>query len=239
MSDSRRRAYQLGGLLVSTLAIVGVLVAVLASSGPPALEPGKPVPGAPAAVALFAGIPQSGVTLGAATAPLTLVEFGDLQCPFCAYYATHTLASLVERYVRPGHLRLVFRSVDGLGEDSVRAARMAQALAEQNHMWQFLDIAYRNQGEENSGYVTEDFLRAIADAIPGVDGPLALSRLGSAEVGKQIEQAIGLAKALHLSTTPSFLLYGTGQAPRRFQPSTFDSSSFTGVLDRMLARGGG
>jgi protein-disulfide isomerase len=239
MSDSRRRAYQLGGLVVATLAIVGVLVAVLASSGPAPLEPGKPVPGAPAAIALLAGIPQSAIALGSPTAPATLVEFGDLQCPFCAYYATHTLASIVERYVRPGRLRLVFRSLDGLGRDSVRAARMAQALGEQNHMWQFLEIAYRNQGEENSGYVTENFLRAIAGAIPGVDTALALSQQGSRAVGEQIEEASRLAKALNLSVTPSFLLYRTGAPARRFQPSSLDSSSFTGALDRLLARGGG
>jgi protein-disulfide isomerase len=238
MSDSSRRAYQLGGLLVSALVIAGVLVAVLSSSGPAPLAPGKPVPGAEAALALFAGIPQSGITVGAPTAPLTLVEFGDLQCPFCAYFATHTLPTLVSRYVRTGRLRILFRSLDGIGRDSVRAARMAQALGEQNHMWQFLDIAYRNQGEENSGYVTENFLRAIAGVIPGVNTALALIQRNSQATSAQIQQALSMAKAQHLTVTPSFLLYATGSPARRFQPSTLESSSFTGTLNQMLARGG-
>ena len=239
MSDSRRRAYRLGGLLVSALVIVGVLVAVLTSSGPAPLEPGKPVPGAEAALALFAGIPQSGIAVGSPTAPLTLVEFGDLQCPFCAYFATHALPTLVSRYVRTGRLRMVFRSLDGIGHDSLRAARMAQALGEQNHMWQFLDIAYRNQGEENSGYVTENFLSAIAGVIPGVNTALAFRQRNSRAASEQIQQALSMAKAQHLTVTPSFLLYATGGPARRFQPSSLESSSFTGTLDQMLARGGG
>jgi protein-disulfide isomerase len=239
MSDSRRRVYQVGGLLGTTLAIVAVLVAVLEGSGPAPLQPGKPVPGARAAIALFAGIPQNGITLGSPSAPLTLVEFADLQCPFCAYFATHALPALVSRYVRPGHLRLVFRNLDGLGADSVRAARMAGAVANQNHLWEFVDLAYRNQGEENSGYVTDNFLRAIAGVIPGVDVSRAMNLRASGGVSGEIEQAVSMAKALHLSVTPSFLLFAAGQPPRPFQPATLESSAFTGVLDGMLARSGG
>lgn len=229
-----RRRYQLGALLVTTVAIAGVLVALISSPTATRLVPGKPVPGAASALALFAGIPQQGITLGAANAPVTLTEFGDLQCPFCAQFAAKALPSIVTRYVRSGRVRLIFRNLDGLGSDSVRAAMMAAALGHQDRLWQFIDLAYRNQGEENSGYVTDNFLRAIAQAIPGVDVDRALGERSSRAVRAQIAQAMRLADRLKLKTTPSFLLGRTGGPAHVFSPSGLDPGDFTGALDGLL-----
>jgi len=233
--DSRtRRSYQLGALLVTTVAIAAVLVAVLTDTSAPQLAPGKPVPGATQTLALFTGIPQRGIALGDPRAPVTLVELGDLQCPYCAQFARDTLPTIVNRYVRPGRVRLLFRNLDGLGHDSRRAAQMAAAVGEQNRLWEFVDLAYRNQGEENSGYVTDNFLRAIAGAIPSVNVSRAMTDRGSAAVTAQITQAMALARRFDLKVTPSFLLFPTGQPPRQFSPAGLDSSAFTGPLEKLL-----
>ncbi len=235
--DKRRtHLYQLVALLVSVLAVGAVAIAVLTSGSTSQLAPGKPVPGAAQTRALFAGIPQHGVELGKETAPVTLVEFGDLQCPACAAYAENTLPTIVSRYVRDGRVRLVFRGLDSIGSDSLRAARMAGALGEQNHLWEFIDLMYKNQGAENTSYVTDRYLEALASAIPGADVDQALRERNSAAVQAEIDQAHSEAQQLHLQSTPSFLLGRTGQPGRVLSPTDLSSTSLTGPLDQALAR---
>src|SRR5690349_2453782 len=52
--------------------------------------------------ARFAGLAQDGIGLGKPSAPVTLVEFADLQCPFCGDYARDVLPAVLDQYVRPG-----------------------------------------------------------------------------------------------------------------------------------------
>jgi protein-disulfide isomerase len=235
MTDSRRRAYQIGAFAICIVVLFVVLIVVLTSSSPAPLVPGKPVPGTDRTLELLAGIPQQGIALGYSGAPVTLVEFGDLQCPYCAMFAEKALPSIITRYVRSGRVRLVFRNLDGLGSDSVRAAQMAAALGKQNRLWQFVDLAYRNQGDENSGYVTNDFLESIADVIPGTDVARAMSERSSGFAQAQVTQAMRLAHQLKLKVTPSFQLFPTGQRHRSFTPTSLGSSAFLGPLQRMLA----
>jgi protein-disulfide isomerase len=237
-ADSRRRLYQLGALLVSVLAVGAVAIAVLTSGSTSQLAPGKPVPGASRTLALFAGIPQRGLELGAPRAPVTLTEFGDLQCPLCAGFAMEALPTIVSRYVRTGRVRLLFRSLDLIGNDSLLAARMAAAVGEQNHLWEFIDLMYNNQGAENSSYVTDRYLQALAGAIPGVDVNQALQARGSATVQAQIEQAAKQAAGWHIEGTPSFLLSRAGLPTHVFVPADLSSASFTGALDHELASQG-
>ena len=234
-SQARARLYRLGALIVTAAAVIAVLVAILTAGSTSQLAPGKPVPAAAQTLALFAGIPQHGIALGDPRAPVTLVEFGDLQCPACAQFATDALPAIVARYVRSGRARLEFRALDLIGGDSRRAASMAVALAEQDRLWQFVELAYHNQGLENTGYVTDRYLRALAAAIPGVDLSRALAARTSAAVRTQLEEARALAGQAHVSSTPSFELLRASQPPRRFSSPGLDSASFSRALDAALA----
>lgn len=191
------------------------------------------IAGAQAVEALFAGIPQHGSSLGEPNAPVVLTEFADLQCPFCAEFAVRTLPSLVREYVREGRVRLVFRPLAFLGPGSVNGAHMAAAAALQNRMFPFVELFFANQGQESSGYVTDAFLRALAEATPGLDVPRAFAERESQEVARQLEQARDEARAFGIHATPSFLLGRAGETPRPFAPESFDPASFGRAIDRL------
>ena len=176
-----------------------------------------------------------GITLGAPDARLTLTEFADLQCPFCAKFAVNVLPTLVDDYVRPGKLRLVFRGLAFLGEDSVRGARMAGAMGLQRRLWPFVDLFYLNQEAENSGYADEDFLRELAGAVEGADVDVAMGARDSSAVDAQLSEADAEAEKWAVPGTPAFLLGETGEAPEVFPIDSLDASAFTTALDARLA----
>jgi protein-disulfide isomerase len=235
-AKQRKRLFQLGGALALAAAIIVVIV--IATSGGddrPQLRQGESIAGAADAAELFRGIPQRGITLGNPDAPLTLVEFADLQCPFCRDYTAQALPTIVETYVRDGRLKLEFRNLDFIGTDSTRGAQMAEAVGLQNRLWEFIDIFYANQGGENEGFVTDDFLRDVAGGIRGVDVERAMDDRGLPEVERQLRAAEELAAANAISSTPSFLIGTSPDDLRPLEVQSFDPSQFTNQIDRALA----
>lgn len=207
----RQRLWILGGALA--LAVVVVVIVALAATGgsdKPTRKAGEIIPGQIETNARFAGIPQSGIVVGNPRAPLTLVEFADLQCPFCRNYTTGVMPSIVDKYVRPGKLKMEFRNVSFIGNDSLRAAQMAGAAALQNKLWQYVDLFYTNQGEENSGYVTDPFLTRIGRAVRGLDVNRALADRSLPSIQRALTEAQTQWQTAGFTGTPSFLLGPTG-----------------------------
>jgi protein-disulfide isomerase len=209
----RRRLIRLGAVLGAAAIVVAVLVAISTSgSGSKVASPSAsatasgPVAGARESTAMLAGIPQHGPTLGDPKAPVRVVEFADLQCPFCRQYTLSTLPRLVQDYVRPGKVRMEFRSLAFIGPDSVRAARVAQAAAQQDKLWNFVDVAYFNQGKENSGWATDATLRRLAAAVPGLDSGRAFAARNGAAATGALKAAETLATGSGVRSTPTFLV---------------------------------
>src|SRR3954466_13042367 len=103
----------------------------------------------PPGTSFAAGISQHGAALGSPSAPLTLVEYADLQCPYCGQWSRKTLPVLVRRFVRRGTLRIVFRGLAFIGPDSLTALRTAVAAGRQDHLWDMVEGLYNHQGAEN------------------------------------------------------------------------------------------
>ena len=234
-----RRIAQLGA--VALLAVVVLIAAIALSrsgSDEPAQGAGNPdnggeVAGAGDAAALLRGIAQHGSVLGDPKAGLTLIEYADLQCPFCRQYALEVLPAIIERYVRPGRLKLDLRLIPILGPDSDRAARAAIVAGERDRYWQFADLFYRNQGLEGSGYVTDEFLSRIGSGA-GVDGRTVVARSSAPAVTARLKRFESQAGAAGLDSTPTFELARRGRAPARFEPEALEAAAFTTGIDRAL-----
>jgi len=215
--------------LLAALAVVVVAVAV-AAAGSGGANSGKGGGSAAAAESALNGIPQSGIALGSPNAPVTMVEFADLQCPFCAEYERNVFPTLLKRYVRTGKLRIELRLLRFLGRDSDRLARVAAGAAEQNQMWQFVALAYQRQGRENSGYATDEFINRLA-----ADAGLKRTSAGAA-AERQVRRSEQAAKTLGIDSTPSFLIGPTGGPFTRVEPSDLTPGSFVPEIERELAR---
>lgn len=230
-ADRRRRMQALGAAVVLAILIVGVLIAVSQSGD----DDGGGEPRAD----LFRGIPQNGIALGEPDAPVTIVEFADLQCPFCAQFSNDVLGDLVARYVRPGDVRIELRLLSFIGPDSIRAAEVAAAAAEQDRAWSFAEAFFADQGAENSGYVTDEFLRDAGGNIPGLEIGEALEEAGSAPSVELLAEADNLAAEAGVNSTPSFLIGPTGGKLRTLDVDRLDLGPFADAIDAELDRAGG
>lgn len=139
---------------------------------------------------------------------MTLVEYADMQCPYCATWARDALPSVVTEYVRTGRVRIVFRGLAFLGPDSELALRMVIAAGEHDKLWNLVDELYRRQGYENSGWVGDEVAGAAAAA--GVDTNALDRGAWNRATNRAVESNARAARAAGVQGTPAFELGRTG-----------------------------
>ena len=207
------------GVVVALAAVIVVVAVLVSRSGD---ESSAAPPRDPEA--LFAGIPQDGPWLGRPDAPVVVEEFLDLQCPFCGEFARTELPALIRDEVRTGRVRLRMRIVSIVGPDSGKAAKMAAAARLQNRGWQFADAFYASQGEENSGYVTDVFLRSRAKEA-GLDVQRALVERDLQPVDRALAGDAGAFQRAEVGGTPTFRV-----GPRGGTLSNFDATQVRSAI---------
>ena len=120
---------------------------------------------------IFGGVRQDGDRLGSPDAPVSIQLFDDLQCSSCRDQFLSTIPTLVESYVRPGDLRMEYRHYSFSPSTEELGFFGAEAAADQDYAWPYVYLFFRNQDEAKRVGVSEDFLTAIAGAIPELDVP--------------------------------------------------------------------
>lgn len=199
---TRAALWRLALAVVGLAAVLVVVLALISSrGGESSASDGRP------AVSLE-GIPQAGTVLGRPDAPVEIVEFADLQCPFCRQAGTDVVPALIEQWVRPGSVRLRFVSLSFIGPDSVRGARAATAAGNQNMLWQFIDRTYAIQGPENGGWLSDRTVDDIGRTL-GLDlVKFDADRRAQASVDA-VQGASREAQQAAVQSTPSFLIRGS------------------------------
>jgi protein-disulfide isomerase len=236
----RRTRLRLLGIVV-TVMVVGIVVVLLATGG-----------GAKHGILaskteqssvvhevsdLVGGIPQRANVLGAPTAPVTLQYFGDLECPVCRAFTLSALPSIIGRWVRGGELKIEYRSLEtATREPEVFKAQQVAALAagKQDRMWNFIETFYHEQGEEDSGYVTEGYIQGIASQVPGLNLMQWTSDRGDAVLASQLASDGQAASAANLNGTPAFLLGRSEGTMSKLEPSSFtEPGSFNEAIAKL------
>ncbi len=208
--ERRQRLIKLGSAAAFLgVVVVAVLIVVASGSGGSGGDASNLVEVAEVEQ-LLEGIPQHGMVLGEPSAAVTLFEFGDLQCPFCRANAEEVMPSVIENQVFNGQAKLSFNNYTIIGPQSIPAGAAAIAAGKQGRAWNYIELFYRNQGEENSGYATDKFLTAIAKGagVPNI-AKWNADRKAKATL-EEVEATTEKAKQLGFSGTPSFAVEGPG-----------------------------
>jgi protein-disulfide isomerase len=180
------------------------------SSGTPTTTTAGTLPDAGSAVQLFKGIPQRSNVLGKASAPVTMVEYIDLQCPGCRAFETGVMPTIVPRFVKTGKVRVIARPIAFIGPDSVQGRTAALAAGRQNRFFDFAQLAYFNQGAENSGWLDDAFIRAAYSSIPGLDVGSAEQARTESAISQEARRFEAQATADNVTETPTILVGKAG-----------------------------
>ena len=108
------------------------------------------------------------VVLGDPNAPVTVITFGDFQCPFCGKWEREVAPKIRDNYVKSGKVKMVSRDFAFLGDESTQAALAAECAKDQGKYWAYHDALYDEEkidGEENNGNLTRDKFMEIAASL--------------------------------------------------------------------------
>ena len=206
--DRRTRLLQFaaGGVFLAIIIVVVVIIAV--GSGGSSGGDASNLVEKPEVEKLLSGIPENGTTVGKPNAPVKLFEYGDLQCPICKEYSEEVLPEIIENQVKKGEASITFRNFIIIGPQSIPAGEAALAAGAQDKGWSFIETWYRNQGEENSGYATNEFIEAMAKYVGIPNFAKWKKEWQSKKYKKTVERTTSQAQKLGFTGTPSFSIEG-------------------------------
>jgi protein-disulfide isomerase len=166
--------------------------------------------GAPEANALFKGIPQKGLVLGKPSAPVEMEMFIDVQCPICRDYEVSSLPTIVQKYIRTGKVQLHLQPWAFLGPQSKTGRLALIAASFQNKGFEYAKVLYDNQGQEESGWLTDSAMGQIAASVNGLKVQQVLSQKNDSAASTVAGKVDDLAKKANVQGTPTILIGPTG-----------------------------
>ncbi len=171
--------------------------------------------------------------LGSPDAPVTIVEFGDYQCPFCQRWNANTKPPIVENFIETGKAKLVFVDLAIIGPDSQKAHAGSYCADEQGLYWKYHDFIYANQGHENDGWTNSNNLKSLVSGINGLDTDSFAQCLDSGKYEQRVRDNTNIAKKAGARSTPSFMIIGpTGESVSITGAQPY--SAFQQAIENML-----
>ncbi len=166
--------------------------------------------------------------LGSSTAPVTITEYADYQCPFCATWAKTIEPQIQKAYIDTGKVRLEWHDMAWMGSESRDAANAARCAAAQGKFWQYHDLLYEHQAGQNTGAFSKDRLKAFGQQL-GLKASTFDACVDSDTYGAAVQADYAQATRLGITGTPAFFI--NGQRIDGAQPY----SVFQSAIDAALA----
>ncbi|MGZ5547401.1 MAG: DsbA family protein [Nitrososphaeraceae archaeon] len=157
--------------------------------------------------------------LGNEQANITIVEFADYQCPFCAQFNKETKDSIIENFVDTGKAKFMYKDLivnDGSDKASTLAAAASYCAAEQGMYWEYHDELFKNSKGENTGWVTKNSLMQFANNVRVPDLMKFSDCIDSDKYIEIVSENDSFARNIGLQSTPSFIFYN-GTTPVAIQ----------------------
>lgn len=204
-TQGRKRT--LAVLIAVAAAATALALAASAATGQGDDAPEARPPGDPASDSAPEVRGAGPLSLGEDDAPVVMVMYSEFQCPFCGKFARDTEPELVERFVDEGILRIEWRDLPYLGEESLTAAAAGRAAADQDAFWPFAARLYADQAPPNSGTLTADHLVGVAQEL-GLDGQRFRTVMDDDATLDAVEADVAGAVELGVNGTPTFFVNG-------------------------------
>src|SRR5215469_31946 len=173
--------------------------------------------------------------LGTASAPITIVEFGDFQCKFCDRFAKETEPKINATYIHTGKTNMIFKNFITHGPDAITAAMGAACAKDQGKFWNIYEILYKNQGEENSGWANANDSKKFASLITGLNTKEFNSCLDSSKHKTLIENDNALAISSGFQGTPTFVIEKKDGSSKVTLLGAYPFPSFQAIIDEKLS----
>ena len=146
---------------------------------------------------------------GSPTAPITVYEMSDFQCPYCRSFALETFPALEKEYITPGKVRWVFVNfpLTSIHANAVAAAGTALCAAKQDAFWPVHDLLYTHQQTWAPLKEPGPFFLSLADSA-GISKPKLLACVKSPATESEIRYEAEGAERAGATSTPTFYVEG-------------------------------
>ncbi len=148
-----------------------------------------------------------GNTLGSATAPVAVVEFGDYQCPACGAFFAQEQPTLIKNYVNTNKISFTFVPFSFIGQESFSAAEAAYCASDQGKYWEYHDALYNDQHGENQGWFSTSRLEGYAQNL-GLNMDQFKSCFEGGKYKQKVQDDASYAASKNVTSTPTFSVDG-------------------------------
>jgi len=186
------------GIVISVV-VIGVIM-LLFSSQPGARYQGD-MPRSFGTINTSIGSP----VLGSLSAPNTIIEFGDYQCPECKDWFLDTRPTIIQNLIETEKANLVFIDTVHLGTDSMIAAQATYCAEDQGKYWEYHKTLFYNQQEINSNWANTQSLKEFAFDM-GLDMESFEKCLDSRKYEKKVRFGSYESKKNGITKTPTFVI---------------------------------